>query len=122
MVEANNLLKATQFAKQWILELRPSRWVDKLKSSAFEYFLSLRRGSGGDIHKFLCEVGDRGLGSGRGCFLTPFLLASDAVHWLHVDVDHSDPPWEDLCRSRLFESLLSYSEKDVDLPQSQLRV
>lgn len=116
MVEANNLLKATQFAKQWILELRPPRWVDKLKSSALEPFLSRRPGSGGDIHKFLCEVGDRGLGSGRGCFLMPFLLASDTVHWPHVDIDHSDPPWGYLGISRLFESLLFYSEKNVDLP------
>lgn len=57
-------------------------WI-RLKGSALEYLLSPRQRPE-DIHKSLCEVGDRGLGSGRELLLHDFILSSDTAHWLHL--------------------------------------
>lgn len=54
-------------------------WI-KLKGSVLEYLLSPRHGPEEDIHKSLCEVGDRDLGSGRDLLLHEFTLSTDTAH------------------------------------------
>jgi len=58
-------------------------WI-RLKGSALEYFLSPRQIPEEDIHKSLCEVGERGLGSGKEILLHDFTFSSDTAHWLHL--------------------------------------
>ena len=71
MIEASNLPKAMNSG----VETVQMGWTSSKTEPYLRYLLSLRLGPGGDSHKSLCEVGDRGLGSGRGLVSHAFSLS-----------------------------------------------